>query len=59
MKKKGNKKIHTPRQKVIHNPIPASAYVLISHPYIFVMLKNVALFVRNVKLGKEKSTNTS
>ena len=29
MKKKGNKKMHTPRQKVIHNP----------HPYIFVMLK--------------------
>ena len=24
MKKKGNKKMHTPRQKVIHNPIPTS-----------------------------------
>ena len=72
MKKEGNKKMPTPRQKAIHNPIPtsfrrgigsettdnlsedypvknahrASGHVLIlTHPYIFVMLKTVALFV--------------
>ena len=74
MKKKGNKNMPTPRQKVIHNPIPtpffqstrreigsettdnlsednpvknayrASAHALIlTHPYIFVMLKIVYL----------------
>ena len=53
MKKKGNKKMHTPRQKVIHNPLTVPA---LTRLYIFVMLKNVALFVRNVRFGKEKST---
>ena len=52
----------TPRQKVSHNHIfvrtvPALAHALITHPYIFVMLKNVALFVMNVLFGKENSTN--
>ena len=28
MKKKGNKKMPTPRQKVIHNPIPTSLFFL-------------------------------
>ena len=33
MKKEGNKKISTPRQKVIHNPIPTSLFL--SRPYPF------------------------
>ena len=38
--KEGNKKLPTPRQKVIHNPAYcASAHALIlTHPYIFVCL---------------------
>ena len=27
MKKKGNKKMHTPRHKLIHNPIPTSLFL--------------------------------
>ena len=42
MKKEGNKKIPTPRHKVIHNPIPTSLFC--------------CLFVVNA-LGKEKSKN--
>ena len=35
MKKKGNKKMPTPRQKVIHNPIPTSLFL--SRPqYIYI-----------------------
>ena len=54
MKKKGNKKMLTPRQKVIHNPIPtsatrASAQALIpTHP----LLENVA-FCLSFKQRKE------
>ena len=34
MKKKGNKKMHTPRQKVIHNPIHSSPdYPQINYPW--------------------------
>ena len=33
MKKEGNKKMPTPRQKVIHNPIPTSLFL--SRPYPF------------------------
>ena len=44
MKKKGNKKMHTPRQKVIPNTIPTSL--------------KCGLFVMN-GLGKEKRTNES
>ena len=29
MKKKGNKKMPTPREKVIHNPIPTSFFILL------------------------------
>ena len=29
MKKKGNQKMHTPRHKLIHNPIPTSVMCLI------------------------------
>ena len=42
MKKEGNKKMPTPRHKVIHNPIPTSLFS--------------CLFVVNA-LGKEKSKN--
>ena len=31
MKKKGNKKWPTPRQKVIHNPIPTSLLICLSY----------------------------
>ena len=44
MKKKGNKKMHTPRHKVIHNPIPTSLFCF------------KILFVVNA-LGKEKTSS--
>ena len=31
MKKKRNKKMPTPRQKVIHNPIPTSLFKILTH----------------------------
>ena len=43
MKKEGNKKMPTPRQKVIHTP-----------SYIFVMLKTVALIVIKRKHNTKK-----
>ena len=49
MKNKGNKKMLTPRQKVIHNPIPSSAIPVpaLRHSYLYThpLLENVALFV--------------
>ena len=46
--KERNKKMPTPRHKVIRNPIPTSLFCF----------KMFFLFVMNA-LGKEKSTNTS
>ena len=48
MKKKGNKKMHTPRQKVILSP----------HPYIFVMLKTLFGFVMKVLFRQRKEILT-
>ena len=45
MKKKGNKKMPTPRYKLIHNPIPTSLFCF----------KMFRLFVVNA-LGKEKTS---
>ena len=45
MKKKGNKKMPTPRYKLIHNPIPTSLFCL-----------KFRLFVVNA-LGKEKTSS--
>ena len=48
MKKKGNKNIHTPRHKVIHNPIKnaycASAHTLILTTFVIGILKS-AVFI--------------
>ena len=53
-KERKQEEIHTPREKVIHNPIlSVPALILIPIP---ASLKNVAWFVR---FGKQKSTNIS
>ena len=56
MKKKGNKKWPTPRQKVIHNPIPTSFFcsVMCSLSYIRQIIDQIHLhMLRILKRNKE------
>ena len=43
MKKEGNKKMPTPRQKVIHNPIPTSLFLSSPYPF-YVGIVHIMLF---------------
>ena len=54
MKKKGNKKWPTPRQKVIHNPIPTSLFLFnfLKHVLFFALCMTNKITKKYIGMGK-------